>query len=187
MNLAKPTPEEHPWRMPAGNRIRLLSLLAGLAVACLVPGWLRDDPARLVWLTHPAAWLAAHLLVIPVDLAPAQPPLLLHASHSLRVVDGCSGADFFGLLTGLLVWGALAPRRWWLLALVLPLSYGLTVMANAARLVTVLLAEIHLATRMPDYLHGSLHAATGVLVFLPLMIGTYALWERMVRRDCQPA
>lgn len=165
----------------------MLSLLAGLAVACLLPGWMRDDPARLVWLTHPAAWLAGHLLVIPVEIPPAQPPLLMHASHTLRVVDGCSGSDFFGLLTGLLLWGALAQRRGWLLGLVLPLSYSLTVLANSARLVTVLLAEIHVSSRVPDYLHGSLHAATGVMVFLPLMIGTYALWERMVRRDCQPA
>jgi exosortase/archaeosortase family protein len=143
---------------------------------------MRFDPARLALLTQPSAWLAGHLMAVPVQLPSGEPPLLLQGQHSLRVVDGCSGADFFGLLAGLLLWVTLSrrPRLAWL---VLPVAYVLTVGANAGRLAAILVMESNLSPHVPIYLHGSLHAATGIAVFLPLMIVTYAACERMVCDD----
>ena len=142
---------------------------------------MRDDPFRLALLTHPAAWLAGHLVAVPVQLSPGEPPLLLHPLFPLRVVESCSGADFLGLLTGLLAWASLRLRPR-LVGLVPLVAYLLTVLANAGRLVAVLVSETLLVSRLPDYLHGTLHAATGLFIFLPLLILAYAIWERMVCR-----
>lgn len=160
-------------------------LVVGLAIVCLLPGWMRDDPRRLALLTHPSAWLAGHLVVVPVVLNPGEPPLLMHPLFPLRVVEGCSGADFFGLLTGLLAWVSLRLRPR-LLGLVPLAAYLMTVVANAGRLVAVLISESLFSSRLPDYLHGSLHAATGIAVFLPLLIATYLVWERMIAYAHKP-
>ncbi len=167
------------------SRQSIVGLVVGLTIVCLLPGWMCDDPRRLALLTHPAAWLAGHLVAVPVGLSPGEPPLLMHPLFLLRVVEGCSGSDFFGLLTGLLVWVSLRlrPRLVWLAPLA---AYLMTVIANAGRLVAVLVSESFLASRLPDYLHGSLHAATGIAVFLPLLIATYLVWERMITYAHKP-
>ena len=156
-----------------------------MLLACWLPGWIRDDPLRLALLTHPAARLAGYMLGVPVAMEADAAPLLLHPDFPLRVIPGCSGADFIGLLTGLLFWVSFRKRRptVWLIPF---LAWILAVLANGARLAGLLLVELLIAERLPVYLHNTLHAVTGVAIFLPVLVMTYALWERKVCCERNP-
>ena len=161
------------------TRRDVMGLLLGLAATLLIPSILRADPDRLLPLTVPAARLAGYMLGVPVTLEPDAAPVLLHPEFPLRVIPGCSGADFVGLLAGLLLWVSFRKRlrTVWLIPL---LTWTLTVFANGARLAGLLLVELLIAERLPEYLHNTLHAVTGVAIFLPVLVMTYALWERKV-------
>ncbi len=171
--------------MSSWTRRDVMGLLLGLAVAFLLPTGLRADPAHLLLLTVPAARLAGYMLGVPVTLDAEAAPVLLHPDFPLRVIPGCSGADFIGLLAGLLLWVSFRKRlrTAWLIPL---LAWSLTVFANGARLAGLLLVELLIAERLPVYLHNTLHAVTGVAIFLPVLVMTYALWERMVCRERNP-
>ena len=92
------------------TRRDVMGLLAGLAVAFLLPVGLRADPAHLALLTVPAARLAGYMLGVPVAMEADAAPVLLHPEFPLRVIPGCSGADFIGLLSGLLLWVSFRKR-----------------------------------------------------------------------------
>lgn len=169
-----------PW---VSSRVAI-RLAVSLAVLLLLPAWMRADPARLALLTHPSAWLAGTIISAPVALTPGDAPVLQFSGIPLRVVDGCSGADYFGLLTALLLWLSFRFRPATLILVPLT-AYLMTVIANAGRLVAVLISESLWAIHLPEYLHGSVHAATGIAVFLPLLIGTYYCWERMLNHERQ--
>ena len=165
--------------MFSGRAQSALALAGGLALALILPAWLKADPDRLLALTRPAAGLAGYILGLPVDPGGPHDPVLLHPDFPLRVIPACAGADFLGLLAGLLLWRTLRARPglglW-----IAPVALALTLLANGARLAALLLIEGLVASLLPVYLHNALHAVTGVAVFLPVLLFAYLAWERIV-------
>ena len=130
-----------------------------------------------------AAWLAATAL--GVSLEGGVDPIIAHSLFPLQIVRTCSGWSFFCLLAALLVARALAsPARWQchlqLTVLAVPLAAVITLLANAARFVTVVTGGRYVLPHLPPLAGASFHAAIGVAVFLPTLIVAYSLWERRI-------
>jgi exosortase/archaeosortase family protein len=163
-----------------GKRV-MFGLAAGLIVALWLPDWMRADATRLAWLLQPAAWLAGLMMSAPVATWEDGIPVIVHPLTALRVVPGCAGAEFLGLLAGILLWISLRHRP--LVALwIAPLAWLLTIIANGIRLAGLLHIQNLMGDRLPAYLHNSLHSIVGVALFLPLLVVASVWWERKVCR-----
>jgi exosortase/archaeosortase family protein len=127
-------------------------------------------PGLTEMLRIPAAWLAGCFLGVPVDFS-APVPVLLHPEVVVEVVPSCAGAEFFALLlgsaAGLLCWHR-AP--WWHGVVLLAAAVGLTIAANAARIVCAVQTRMWsglLPAALPD---DALHLAVGAGVFAVVLI-----------------
>ena len=117
---------------------------------------------------------------------------LEHPALRIDVVPACGGWDFLSMLAALLVGRCMyaRPRRRALavqLCAVIPIALFITIAANAARFVVVLTGNILLAPHMPDVALSAFHTALGVGIFLPVLIVTYLLWEKVTRHEFQSA
>lgn len=133
-----------------------------------------------VWIA-PSAWLAAALINIP--LLPGPEPILDHPVYPVQVVASCGGWDFFSLLAALLTGHTirLKPFRMIRAFFILPVAAAVTVLANAARLVSVLLGGLYVLPLLPSPSMHAFHTALGVAIFLPSLILAFIAWERSIR------
>ena len=125
----------------------------------------------------PASHLAAafmHVPCFPLDGG----YMLAHQALSVHVTLACSAAGFFVLCTAL-VYGlscatgrtiSLRPLLW-----IVPLCYGVTLVANMTRIVLGWYAGLWARAHLQESFWGGIHTGVGVLVFLSFLVGTYAL------------
>lgn len=121
---------------------------------------------RLEGFSRPAAVLASFLLGCPVG-AGEDGPVLLHPLLEVRVVEACSGFDFFALVFAVFLsfalrhQGRLGGSVLWLL----PVAYLVALGANACRIVCAVYARIvteEIPLGLPD---SVVHLAVGAGVF----------------------
>ena len=144
-------------------------------------------PACGAALARPAARVAAALLGAEVDDRVPLHPVLAHPAAEVEVTPDCGGYDFFCLLAGTLTWLTLRHRPGigaarWLLA-VAPATLAVTLAANSLRLLSAFYVRVFGRLLFPESLAPALHFADGVIVFLPALIVTYWIWERMLTHD----
>jgi exosortase/archaeosortase family protein len=152
--------------------LRAWPQMAGLAVfgGCL--GIAEVFPfLRLEAFCRPAAILASIFLGCPVEEAESG-YVLFHPQREVRVIEACSGFDFFALLYAVLVTSACkygGRCRWSALGL-MPLAYAITLAANAARIVCAFCARMAtelLPVGLPD---ESVHLAVGAGIFATFLV-----------------
>jgi len=124
----------------------------------------------------PSAWLSSAAMGVPC--APTDEGYML-LSHGLpvHVTQACSGAGFFVLVLVLIAAVIARGRRpaWAVTstALALPIAYAVTLLANTSRIVAGWLTGQCARILLPHQFHAGVHVATGMVVFLTVLIVTY--------------
>ncbi len=122
--------------------------------------------------------LAALYLNVPHEAT----TLLLSESHVFEVKRACGGSDFFVIVTAMVTWYYLKRDRPLpgLLMLMVPL-WLLVNLVNSMRIVTLVWVHALSAAVVPERFLGSLHLASGVLIFFPALLGVWwackKVWE----------
>jgi exosortase/archaeosortase family protein len=100
-------------------------------------------------------------------------------ARTVEITIACSAVNFFALAVA--VFAGLAVEKKYSLrsALwLLPGAYLLTLLANAARIISTQYTDAMAAAWLPDVLHAGMHALAGALIFMfSLAIGYYAIWR----------
>jgi exosortase K len=152
----------------------LLGLM--LSLAPVFPSFWR------VFFCAPTAWLASAFLHAP--WTPTEDGYLIALpALAVRVTLACSGAQFFCLLWSLMwIASTTAYSRWEFrpgllvdLARCAALAYGLTLLANTARIVTGWRTALWARRVLPETFHSGVHLATGIVVFVSFLIAGYVL------------
>ncbi len=159
--------------------------LLGWAVSYLIPSHAVDRS-----FCAPAAQVAAMYWGLPVEQNQAGTRVIRHSMMDVEVGLPCSGLRYYLLVFGLLLWhnmGVARPcnsiKRWVqsgvLLILAGSFAYVMAVLANAARIISVV--EVRLLTlEWPgDRWAPSIHVLTGSLVFFSFLIATYWIYEQI--------
>jgi len=108
--------------------------------------------------------------------------LLLNDSDVFEVKRACGGSDFFVIVTAMVTWYYLNRNRplTGLLILLVPL-WLLVNLVNSMRIVTLVWVHALSADVVPERFLGSLHLASGVLIFFPALLGVWwackKVWE----------
>lgn len=146
-------------------------LLAGLPLATLFDGFWR------YFLGFPSAQLCS--LFLGSDcIATPEGYLLTAAVLPVHVTKACSAASFFILLLVTMAMAVVPSRRGkdlLKLVWVVPLAYGITLMANTARIIGGWLTGRWARSALPENLWAGVHLGTGVVVFLTVLIAVYLL------------
>ncbi len=125
----------------------------------------------------PAAYMAAMFLSAPVQVM--ENGYLIPLAFPIEVTTACSAIKFFCL--SLAVFSGMAmEQRWslrWRIALI-PVVYGLSVLANASRIICTWYIYYLLAPHLPDIFKSGMHGLLGALIFMTTMTAVYAiLWR----------
>lgn len=98
------------------------------------------------------------------------------AGEKLSVVDACSGIRSLLSLTFLsLVYGYFFEKKTWLRVLLFVATVPIAIVANASRVtLTGILADIR-----PEYAHGFLHSASGMVIFM-VALAILGVFHQMV-------
>lgn len=130
--------------------------------------------ADLLWLLKPTNVLVAVALGSGSEFRVGEG--FVHVGLNIVIDKSCSGFNFWLLCSAVLLLAGLQVggqngRRWWLLSLPV-VAYGLTVLVNAARIITA----VSLQRALPELgrRYAWLHEAEGVLVYLFFLILIYA-------------
>jgi len=127
----------------------------------------------------PSAWIASVMTGSAVIEGESGFPVLLHRLTSVEVVPECGGYSFWMILFTLLVWRLLryggSVRC---IAAAIPLSYAVAVLTNGLRISAVIHTSFMSRTFLPASLSATVHAWTGVLVFVPVLCVIFWLIER---------
>lgn len=108
--------------------------------------------------------------------------LLLNDSDVFEVKRACGGSDFFIIVTAMVTWYYLKRERplTGLLMFVAPL-WLLVNLVNSMRIVTLVWVHAISVEFVPERFLGSLHLASGVLIFFPALLGVWwvckKVWE----------
>ena len=116
--------------------------------------------------------------VVPARLAAGyygaalQTPELIFSARgtTLAVTRECAATGFFTMAAAMLAWACLAVKGTWQWALVLPLAWCATMLANAARLILLIPATAWMRALLPEKAHALGHQGVGTLVFLSCLI-----------------
>ena len=151
-----------------------ISIIAGFAafslcqtLALLVPGM------KMLLFCEPAGWIAS--LFLGVSSGRGESGFLLaHPGIEIHVVEACSGFDFFSMVFAVLAGMAFARARRPLLStiLFLPLSFGIALAANSARIVCAVQARLHADLLPTGISFEAVHLAVGVCVFVTALAAT---------------
>lgn len=136
----------------AGCVIILLSMVGGL-----------DSAIR--WLQIPSGWLASFLLGAPSAIEDNAVRIFTHPQ--IVVGTACSGTRFFAFVAGLGA-GYWCGQSFWRWLALLPISYVVTVFANAARIAMAWQFRRFSVGRIPEWLQEYVHMGIGVVCFLTI-------------------
>ena len=146
-------------------------LLVGLPFATMFDGFWR------YFLGFPSAQLCS--LFFGSDcIATPEGYLLTNAALPVHVTKACSAASFFILLLVMMAMAVMPSCRGkdlLKLVWVVPLAYGITLMANTARIIGGWLTGRWARSTLPENLWAGVHLGTGVVVFLTVLIAVYLL------------
>jgi len=161
-------------RAAAGLGAVALAATLALAVHAALAG--REGLVAAVF-ARPAARLASVLLGVPFSTVPEGAELRVAPDEVVRVGPPCAGVAFFALVAGFLAFLALrSPARRAgavLAAAAVPLSYAATLAANGLRLAALARTDPLFDALLGPALARVLHEATGVAVFLPVLIALH--------------
>lgn len=108
--------------------------------------------------------------------------LLLSDSDLFEVKRACGGSDFFVMVTAMVTWYYLKRDRPLIgLLMVMAPLWLLVNLVNSMRIVTLVWVHALSAEVVPERFLGSLHLASGVLIFFPALLGVWwvckKVWE----------
>jgi hypothetical protein len=180
----------------AGSTPRFRSTVSGAVLLGLTLSLTPVFPSFWrVFFCAPSAWLASAFFHAP--WTPTEDGYLIALpALAIRVTLACSGAQFFCLLWSLMwiatttAYSRLDFRPGLLvdLARCAALAYGLTILANAARILTGSWASLWARRVLPETFHSGVHLATGIVVFVCFLMAGYALalWLAARRKPSRP-
>jgi exosortase/archaeosortase family protein len=122
------------------------------------------------------------LAALYLNVPHAETLLLLTDSDVFEVKRACGGSDFFVIVTAMVTWYYLKRARplTGLLILMAPL-WLLVNLVNSMRIVALVWVHALSAEVVPERFLGSLHLASGVLIFFPALLGVWwackKVWE----------
>jgi exosortase/archaeosortase family protein len=145
-------------------------------------------PDFIYWLfAFPAARLTALFFGSSAFAGPDGDMIIPIADQCLRMVPGCSGFGFFCLLAG---WVAVEYGRKLRGILLLKnllaafmLVYGVTIAANAIRMISAFYADQFCQMILPDNFRPAVHLWIGVGIFLSVLYGV--VWCLQRESVCQ--
>ncbi len=138
---------------------------------------------------EPAARFAGYFFGIPareITLSGSPIWLIPHPALEIHVVRDCSGFRFFLLLYSLAIWNLLRHRFCALhhlllcLPALLPAIYGVTLLTNTIRIISVVEVRFLSNLLLPERLQAAAHVLTGSLIFLTTLILTQWTYERFI-------
>lgn len=132
-------------------------------------------------LGQPAAYLSALWMGVPcADTGSFF--LLMDPSLPIAVTPACSGADFLALLCGLMAPVVLRPGRRRFIPAALLCAVAITIAANSCRMITGWYAGVWARQALSRSYWPGIHLATGIVVFLTILITTHILLSLLDRR-----
>ena len=161
------------------KHLRLRTILPAGILAVFVPLTSVFPAFWRVCFCMPAACLSAAFMGVPCVPAP-DGYVLVHDVLPVYVTLSCSAATFFILVVALvlgLIYTSTHRLRHGLRCLlwVLPVCYGVTIVANTGRITLGWLAGRWSRLFLAENFWGGIHTGVGVLVFLTFLVGTYGL------------
>jgi len=158
-----------PLRRLAGFNLAPHAVGLGVFAALQGLSWLFPS-LRMGFFCLPASRLASLFLGMPeVDAEGAF--VLMHPALDIRVVETCSGYDFFALLYAVL--GGMvfryARHPWRQIAVLLPAAYAIALGANSARIVCAAQARLHAEALAPLLSAQAAHFTVGVCIFATVL------------------
>jgi len=136
-----------------------------------------------VVLGHPAAYLSGWWLGVPSAVT-GDGVLLMDRVLSITVTPQCSGADFLALLCGIMVPFLVQPARrryGWLAA---PVAVAITIAANSCRIIMGWYSGVWARQALSQTYWPGVHLATGIVVFLTVLVAVHGCLLLLDRRVC---
>ena len=156
-------------------------LLFALALGVLAKlGYSHAEADQLVWVLKPTSWLVRLFFHEPFSFQGADG--YVFAQHGIAITRECAGVNFLIVLAAATI-GTLPPQlpqRWQrILAvpLLLLLSYGVTVLANTSRILSLHFSEPFQSLIHTDY-STMVHAGIGTVVYLGFLMAAYFVFTR---------
>lgn len=142
----------------------------------------------LLFLLKPISFLVAQMTGMDFIFVPGQG--YLNADSSILIDKSCSGMNYLMILWTTLCfaagsWQQKPHFKVVLFSFLLPLSYGLAVLANSSRIIQI----IFLGKRYPNsvFLHSPMgHEMLGILVYFSLLIVFYLIFQSFNSRKLIP-
>jgi exosortase K len=127
--------------------------------------------------------------VLGGDIAPAESGgyTVFTVRGPIQVTTACSAFRFFSITLAILSGMAIQRKRYKLLPVALITAYGVTLVANVARIVSARYARIIADAMLPPEMLRAVHMGTGLVCFLLFLLITYTVAERMMRHEEAPA
>jgi len=156
-------------RFPTAVFAGLAAFVVALACAASLP----DNLYELLFCRIPA-WLAAAFFRADLDGA----SLTLGTGRVVAVTRACGGSDFFALVCAVLSWHAVRRKDAVALLLAGCGAWVFTVLVNGLRITVTIWARAVAERFLPERTWGSVHLASGVLVFFPALMLLWWLCTR---------
>jgi exosortase/archaeosortase family protein len=134
-------------------------------------------------LGHPAAYLSGWWLGVPCAVT-ADGVLLMDQALPISVTPQCSGADFLALLCGITVPFLMSPERRHYRWLVVPVAIAATIATNSCRIITGWYSGMWARQALSQTYWPGVHLATGIVVFLTVLVAVHGLLSLLDRRVC---
>ncbi len=132
-------------------------------------------------LGYPAAHFSGWWLGVPSAIT-ADGVLLMDQTLPITVTQQCSGADFLALLCGIATPFLMLPhrRRYWWVAI--PGAVLITITANSCRIISGWYSGVWARRALSQTYWSGVHLATGIVVFLTVLIAVHGFLSLMDRR-----
>ncbi len=130
-----------------------------------------------------AAYLSGWWLGVPCAVM-EEGILLMDQTLPITVTPQCSGSDFLALLCGIATPFLMVPGRqryWWVVA---PGAVVLTIAANSCRIITGWYSGVWARHALSQTYWPGVHLATGIVVFLTVLVAAHGLLSMLDRRAC---
>ena len=172
----------------AQSKSAIIAHLVGMGIFALLKGAGEGFPQVVVsWFSIPASKLTALFLGAPIEITSSGDIVLLYRTLEIEVTSACSGLGFFSLCCALFAGFATTAfcRHQWCrdFPVGLLFIFGLTLFANAVRMVCAVQIRQLTSQWLPESYHVAIHMAVGMIVFIPVLLLFWNLLQRIYGRN----
>lgn len=163
-------------------------LLTLLIVSVVLPATFYCDTFWRYCLCLPSAGICSIFLDSTCTVTP-EGYLLNNPVLAVHVTRTCSAEGFLILLFSLISCAVIRSLRFkelLKLTWIFPLAYGITILANSARIIAGWATGNLARAFLPEYSWSGIHLGTGIVIFLTFLIITYLLLKWRLFNGYQP-